>query len=207
MHREDKGARGPEEAGRGAYGLDLTDQDIYDAMKDIHGYLDITPGDLKEVYRHAYEHAYIRLTGRVKAKDIMTGNVISVSPDSSLQEVAAAMARHGLSGFPVIEGESLGGFVSEQDLLSCFGMDTLSSLLVDYLSGRGCAAPYLGKTETRKVMTSPVITVREDTPVVEIASILGAKRIRRVPVVDRSGKMVGIVSKGDTLKAFSGVVR
>jgi len=55
--------------------VDISDEDIYEAMKDISGYLDITPADLKEVYLKAYRHAVTRLTRSVKVRDVMTRDV------------------------------------------------------------------------------------------------------------------------------------
>ncbi len=58
--------------------LDIADEDIYDAMKHITGYLDITPGDFKEVYTLAFRRAVERLTHDVKGKDVMIREVITV---------------------------------------------------------------------------------------------------------------------------------
>ena len=58
--------------------VDISDDDIYEAMKDVPGYLDITPGDFKEVYLQAYRHAISRVMKSVKAADVMTRQVISV---------------------------------------------------------------------------------------------------------------------------------
>ncbi len=52
--------------------IEISDDDIYEAMKNIQGYLDITPADLKEIYKFAYRHAFERLTSSVKAGNIMT---------------------------------------------------------------------------------------------------------------------------------------
>lgn len=82
--------------------MDISDDDIYDAMKEIPGYLDITPGDFKEVFRFAYQHAVERLSS-VKAGDVMVTEVVSVTRKTPLDQVAAVMARHGISGVPVVE--------------------------------------------------------------------------------------------------------
>ena len=79
-------------------GIQFKDEDIYEAMKDIPGYLDITPGDFKEVYLLAYRHALERLKRAVTARQVMTREVVSVRPDTPLAEVAAAMGGKGISG-------------------------------------------------------------------------------------------------------------
>ena len=80
--------------------IDITDEDVYEAMKEIPGYVDITTGDFKEIYRHAYKHAVERFLRAVKAKDIMTKKVVSVDSSTPLTEVARLLGVHGISGLP-----------------------------------------------------------------------------------------------------------
>ena len=76
--------------------LDISDEDILKAMKDMMGYLDITPGDFKELYRYAFRHALERLRYSVAAGDIMTKAVVYVKRDVSLEDAADTLNRHGL---------------------------------------------------------------------------------------------------------------
>ncbi|MEE9610519.1 MAG: CBS domain-containing protein, partial [Desulfatiglandales bacterium] len=102
--------------------LDISDNDIIDAMKGINGYLDITPGDFKEVYRLAYAHAIERLTHLAKAKDVMTQKVISVERDTPLIEVVNMLANLGISGVPVVDKDrKVVGIISEKDFLFRMG--------------------------------------------------------------------------------------
>ena len=84
-------------------GLEIKEEDILEAMRAIPGYLDITPGDFKEVYRLAFQHALERLSRAVTAAEIMTTDVVTVNPDTPVAEVAAAMGRRGVSGVPVVD--------------------------------------------------------------------------------------------------------
>ena len=88
---------------------DISDGDIYEAMKEIPGYLDITPADLKEIYRHAFRHARERINRPVKAAAIMTRIVHHVRVDTPLKEVAELMARRRISGVPVLDAGRPGG--------------------------------------------------------------------------------------------------
>jgi CBS-domain-containing membrane protein len=88
--------------------MDISDDDILKAMKDISGYLDITPGDFKEIYRFAYRHTVERLRHSVKAKDVMTRNVVFVKKDTSLEDVADILNRNLISGVPVIDDHAGG---------------------------------------------------------------------------------------------------
>lgn len=72
--------------------IEISDDDVYEAMKDIEGYLDITPQDLREVYRRAYAHAVARITRSVLARHVMTRQVTSVRRPTPLREVADLIA-------------------------------------------------------------------------------------------------------------------
>ncbi len=83
--------------------MDISDDDILKAMKDISGYLDITPGDFKEIYRIAFKHPFERLTYSITAKDVMTREVVFVIKDTSLKEVADIPDRHPATQLPAKE--------------------------------------------------------------------------------------------------------
>lgn len=68
--------------------LELSDDDVYEAMKEIEGYLDITPGDFRILYGLAYKQAVSRPGQSVKARDLMTRSVMKVKRDTPLPEVA-----------------------------------------------------------------------------------------------------------------------
>jgi CBS domain-containing membrane protein len=185
--------------------MDISDDDIYEAMKDISGYLDITPGDFKEVYLKAYRHAVLRLTRSVKVAEIMTKDVAAVFGDTPLKDVASIMAASNVSGVPVIDVDGkVIGVVSEKDLLSVMGggsAKTFMEVMAQCLKGRSCLAIPVIEKVAGDIMSAPALTVREDTPVVEVAELLTQKGVNRVPVVDSNGRMVGIVSRGDIVRS------
>lgn len=185
--------------------IDISDGDILDAMKDIPGYLDITPGDLREVYKYAYRHALSRIRSSVKAKDIMTRDVISVEKDVSLRRVAELMARNAISGIPVVrKDKKVVGVISEKDFLSRMGAKSSKSFMgvvAECLKGKGCVAVSIREQSARDIMTSPAITVSEETTVNEIAGIFTEKNINRVPVINPDGMLSGIVSRADIIRA------
>ncbi len=152
----------------------------------------------------------------MRAMDVMTTNVITVSPDTSVQEVATLLSERGISGVPVVDAENrLVGIVSEGDLLHrvetgtdrrpdrrsgrrrSWWLDTVGSdeeLARDYVKSHGRTA--------KDVMTSEVISVSETTELADIANLLETKRIKRVPVV-RDGRLVGIVSRANLVRALA----
>jgi CBS domain-containing protein len=181
--------------------LELSDGDIVAAMAEVQGYLDITPGDFREIYHFAYGHAVSRLTHRVRARDVMTRDVVVVTEDVGLAEVAATMARHGVSGVPVVDAERrVLGVISEKDFLSRMGAAPSGSFMevvADCLSKRGCVAIPLRAERAAEVMSTPPVTTREEAPLCELTDLLGRLSINRLPVVDDTRRLVGIVTRAD----------
>ena len=183
--------------------VDLSDEDIYDAMKQISGYLDITLGDFKEIYGLAFQHAANRLAQAVKAADIMNPDVVHVKPGTPLKEVAEIMGRHSISGVPVVdEDRKVAGIISEKDFLSRMGMQkniTFMSVVAKCLLGDGCLAVDIRGKSAADIMTAPAITVYEDASIMEIDSLMLKHRVNRIPVVDQKDKLIGIVTRTDLL--------
>jgi CBS-domain-containing membrane protein len=182
---------------------DISDEDIFAAMQKIPGYLDITPGDFKEVYVLAYRQAQERLLRQVTAGEIMTREVAWVSVDTPLQQVAALMAQRGVSGVPVLDGaERVVGVISEKDFLrrmSSQGMSSFMVVVAECLRDKGCKAVAIRGRQADDLMSSPAVTITEDTPVREIIELFREKSINRAPVLDARGRLAGIVSRGDLL--------
>jgi CBS domain-containing membrane protein len=189
--------------------VEISDDDVYEAMKEIPGYIDITPADFKEVYVKVYQQAIYRLTRAVKAAEIMTRDVVSVEKDTPLIEVAKIMADRRISGVPVVDGDRKPvGIISEKDFLSVMGgggPQTFMALIYTCLACEDCLARAVQEKRARDIMTSPVVTVTLETSAMEIASFFTRKQINRVPVVDSSGGLTRIISRADVLR--SSVIR
>jgi CBS domain-containing protein len=144
----------------------------------------------------------------MRARDLMTSDVITVRPDASVKDVAQTMLSHRISAVPVTDDQGrLRGIVSEGDLLhrAETGTERRMSWWLDLLaSPEQRASEYIKShaTHVRDVMTEKVTTVNEDTPASEIATILEGKHIKRVPVV-KDGQVVGIVSRADLLRGLA----
>lgn len=185
--------------------VDISDEDILDAMKEIPGYLDITTGDFRELYRFAYRHALSRITRSVTAKEIMTKEVISVRKDMPLKEVARLMAERSVSGIPVVTDENkVSGIISEKDFLAGMGAKDVRSFMdvvAECLKGKGCAAVSVRTQTAGDIMSSPAVIVHENTSLNEIIVLFKEKNINRVPVVDGEGSLTGIVSRADIINS------
>jgi len=185
--------------------MDISDDDILKAMRNISGYLDITPGDFKEIYRFAYKHAIDRLRQSVRAKDVMTKNVVFVEENTSLEEVAEVLNRQFISGVPVIDdNKSVVGVISEKDFLFHMGAKekrTFMGVVAQCLKSKGCVAISMREQNAKDIMTSPAVIVDENVPVSEIANIFIEKNINRTPVVGPGQKLVGIVTRTDIVRS------
>lgn len=143
----------------------------------------------------------------MKAKDVMTTGVITVTPDTTVSKIAGLLLEKHISAVPVVdEMGQLVGIVSEGDLLHRAETDTerKPSWWLELLRTPEDKAFDYVKTHGRKaseVMTRRLITVEENTDIREIANILEEKRIKRVPVV-RGAHLVGIVSRADLLRGL-----
>jgi CBS domain-containing protein len=148
----------------------------------------------------------------MQAKDVMTPLVVAAAPDMPASEIARLMSKHGISGLPVVDSSgTLLGIVSEGDLIGRMDVDrerrrdwwlTLFSetplLSADSVLALAKLFAKLRIRDKRasEIMSAPVVTIGETTDVQEIADLLTAHRIKRVPVV-RDGKVAGIVSRAD----------
>jgi CBS domain-containing protein len=183
--------------------LPISDQDIYEAMKEIPGYLDITPGDFKDLYRLVYRHTLQRIAESVKAGDIMTRTVVTVQPDTSVREAADLMAVKGVSGIPVVDKNNhVVGILSEKDFLSRMGPGgpkTFMDVIARCLVAKGCAALAIREKKVDDIMNSPAVVVHESTNLLDISALLKKKKINRVPVTDQKGVLVGIISREDII--------
>jgi CBS domain-containing protein len=141
----------------------------------------------------------------MKVKDLMTTEVLSIGPEASLKDVAEILAQRHISGLPVVgaRGEVL-GVVSEADILvkeaglDASGGGLLSRLLLADLETKW-------KLEARtagEAMSSPALTIGPERTVDEAAARMVERGIKRLPVVDENGKLVGIVTRTDMIRAF-----
>lgn len=149
----------------------------------------------------------------MRAMDVMTAEVVTVSPDLAVQDLAKLLSERGISGVPVVENGRLVGLVSEGDLLrrAETGTErgperrtarrrwrwfdaTTEEEARDYVKSHG--------RKVADIMTRQVITVDADTELAEVAALLETKRVKRVPVL-REGRLVGIISRANLVRALA----
>ena len=135
--------------------------------------------------------------------EVMTHNVVTAAPQTPFKQIARLFAEHDVSAVPVVDPDRrLLGVVSEADLLRA------TAELPD-LEGRSAGVRLLSRerglpdAETAaQLMTSPAITAQPGWNLVETARTMHRKGVKRLPVVDETGQLVGIVSRSDLLRPF-----
>jgi CBS domain-containing protein len=148
----------------------------------------------------------------MKASDVMVSKVITVGPNTTVQEIATILLSNRISAVPVVdELGALIGIVSEGDLIHRVeaGTERHYSWWLNLLSDKGTLAhDYLKSHAVRAadVMTKRVITASPDLPLGELASLLEKHRIKRVPIVEK-GNLVGIVSRANLLQGLAALRR
>jgi len=153
------------------------------------------------------------------AKDIMTSPTISVSKDHTVKEALDLLAKHSISGLPVVDAEEkVIGIISGTDIMRY----SQQKKVVPLTSGSFWVSPYtesddianirrgfetLHRTIIEMVMTKKVYSVSEDTATTEVARLMNRRKINRVPVVNETGKLVGIVTRADIVKCMADTER
>ncbi len=144
----------------------------------------------------------------MRAMDVMTSEVVTVSETATVQAAAKLMAKHGISPLPVVDRDKrVIGMVSEGDLLhrAETGTERRRAWWLDLMSSTNeLAGDYIKSHSGRvaDVMTRDVISVTDTTPVADIAILLETNRIKRVPVL-RDGRLAGIVSRANLVRALA----
>jgi len=186
----------------------LSEEDILRAMRDMHGYVDVTPGDFREIYETAYVHARARLARTTMAREIMTSPAHCLGLDMAAPEAARFLSGRGVTGAPVLDGSgAVCGVVSEKDFLRKMGVTGAPSLLdvvARCLGTTGCLVADLRGLTVAGLMTAPAITAPEDITVEDVSSLFMEKSINRLPICDSDGRPLGIVTRTDLVRALQG---
>jgi CBS domain-containing protein len=145
----------------------------------------------------------------IKAKDIMTRDVISVSPDLEITQAAQILLENGINGLPVIRGTKLVGILCQSDLIAQQKNLPMPSLftLLDGIIPLGSTKNFekaikkMAATTVAEAMTPDPVTVNPGTEIQDIATLMIDKNFHTIPVTD-NGELVGIIGKEDILKTI-----
>lgn len=184
----------------------LSDADVIAAMREIPGYLDITPNDFREVFQVAYVHALRRVRESIRATDIMTRPAHCVGSDMDLIQAATVLAERSFSGAPVIDPDGrVVGVLSEKDFLGHMGVErpiSFMTIIAHCLNHRGCMAVSLHNHLVSDIMTAPAITGGPEMTLGEISALFVDQQINRLPIVDDQRRPLGVVTRTNLVQSW-----
>jgi CBS domain-containing protein len=140
----------------------------------------------------------------MRVKDVMTENVATVGQGATLKQVAQLMVERGISGVPVVNSEGLVlGVVSEADIIvKAASRPESAGILGTLFAPEAVDERHLSATTAGQAMTAPAVTIDIDRSASEAARRMVEHQVNRLPVLN-DGKLVGIVSRGDLIRAFT----
>ncbi|MHC5082728.1 MAG: CBS domain-containing protein [Planctomycetota bacterium] len=131
----------------------------------------------------------------LQAKTIMKKDVLTVHPHETLDKVIRMLIQHNITGLPVVnEDATVAGVITEKDILNFLLEKDVLELMNDEI---------LCNYTISRVMTSNVVTFAEDAPLDEVCQCLVTRNFRRVPIIDKAGKLTGIISRKDIMAVIS----
>ncbi len=181
----------------------VSEADLRSALRDIRTYIDVTEEDLKKIYELAVRHARERRAQKITVRRAMTMEVVTVKRETDIQAAAELLTRHRISGMPVVDDDDhVVGVIGEADILALVGLkrehgfkDILRHMLGEPVPVRKRTGNTVGE-----VMSTPPITAGPDDDIKDVATIVDERRIKRLPVVDGEGKLIGVISRADIIR-------
>jgi CBS domain-containing protein len=135
-------------------------------------------------------------------QDVMSTHVVAVRKNASFKEMAARLREQRVSAFPVLdEDNKVIGVVSEADLLTKEALESGGAGKVSGMLHHREQAKAAGTTAA-DLMTKPPVTIGPDDLVTHAAQLMYARKVKRLPVVDDDGRLIGIVSRTDVLSVY-----
>lgn len=143
----------------------------------------------------------------MKVKDIMVKNVTTLSPNMFVKDAAKRLSELEISGLPVVdENGKLVGMFTEKDILKAILPSYIEKVgkfvYEDDTKGIKKKLETLSNTKIREIMRKEVVTINEDTSCSEAARIMLTQKVRRIPVIDKENRVLGIVARCDILRVL-----
>jgi CBS-domain-containing membrane protein len=182
----------------------ISEEDIRAGLADLKGFVDITEEDLMKIYSSALRHARNRAQSGMTVADLMTKDVVSVKKETPLEEAARRLTGLRISGMPVVDDQDkVIGVIGELDIMAVLSGKKTRGLkdLVRRIMGEPSPDRREGD-QVGDVMSTPAITTKSHLDVRDAARVLDSHRIKRLPVVDDGGKLIGVISRADIVRAM-----
>lgn len=183
----------------------IAQADLESALKEMHTYIDVSEDDLEQIYTKAMLHSHQRRMGEIRVRDIMERDAVAAEYGDELEQIWDRMREHRVKGVPIVDrARRVIGMVTIMDFLKLVG-----PCADEHLFRRLCRlirrTPGVEADKAEvvgQIMTSPVITAREDAHIVSLIPLFSEHDIHHVPVVDAQEKLVGMVTQSDLMEAL-----
>lgn len=144
----------------------------------------------------------------MKVSDVMSKHVDFVSRDTSIRDVSRIIFGRGINGVPVCKNKKVVGFITEKDILAKF-FPSMQEYMEDPFhssdfEGMESKVQEIFEMHVDSIMSKNPITVTEDIPLLKAQSLMFVEKVGRLPVVDKDGNLVGMISKGDIFRSLVG---
>lgn len=194
-HRDHEGTVDPPK-------IELSDEDILDAMRHIPGYLDITTEDFRLIYHRALGHAMQRLFRCVRADRLMRTGIEPLQPDLPLDQAAAVIAKQRLKSLPVVDEDGkVIGMLTETDFLRHLQCESFLEVLLRLVRDVNSFRHRWHELTVRDAMTPDVISIGPEQGFDDILRAFRQQPGRSMPVVDAGGRLMGLLLRKDFIHA------
>ncbi|MEX3844589.1 HPP family protein [Paraburkholderia sp. BR10882] len=201
-HRYPHAARRPRVAGPVPAQAGFTRADLEAVLRERDEMLDIDTDDLEAVLQDAEIRAYARSFGELTCADVMSANVVSITPATTVGEARSLLKRHDVKALPVVDAHrQVKGIVTRADLADDGRERHPLRLML-------CAIARLFRQHAESgqsvgtLMTTHVLTVANTTPIVELVRIFAGRGHHHVPVVDHEHRLAGIITQADLISGL-----
>lgn len=186
---------------------ELQAQDFKHALQELDSYIDVTLEDLMQIHHMAERHAQLRQAEQLQVRDIMTTDVATVQPDSTLREAARKLLDLNISGLPVTDSKSrLVGIVTEADFLCAMGIpchhpahtlwQTLESMF------RHQPARSDRPEKVADIMVEQPVTLYANQTLHDVIDTMKRHHIKRVIVTDEQQQVRGIITRSNLVQVL-----
>lgn len=183
---------------------DVCDEDIAAALREIKLNINLSAGDMRKIISYACKHARARKASCMCVRDAMTRDVLSVNKFDDITYAVKLLAEKNISGLPVVDKENrVVGIISEADVVSMVGSTRAHTFkeLLRHVLGHQLPERKMGHI-VGDIMTSPAVTINSDAEISEAVRLMDSRRIRRLPVVDKEQRLIGLISRSDIVKTM-----
>ncbi len=177
--------------------MSFSEDDVARALADFGEYVDVSRDDLAQLIKQTEKHALRRSMGEVTAADIMSRDLYWGTPEATTEAAWNTLRRHRLHSLPVVQAESreLLGIVTLVDLLKHLRSSPTRRLGLRQLKQARAV-------RLEAIMSSPVISVNQDTHMVDMVYLLSDRGLHCLPVVDGQHRLVGMITQTDLIAAL-----